>query len=96
MRSDGGELLNRIVEMDAGELEDFIQEECDERGIKFDPDDLDGEDKLQAMYDFIADNLYPDLQGELHSECQLRPGCAMFPETENEEELNEEIEHLLH
>lgn len=89
-------LLDEILEMSLRELQEFVENECQERGIEFDEDILDGSGK-QAYYDFIAANLYTDLefQAVLHSECQVEPGDPMFPHTENKEELEGGFEHQL-
>lgn len=86
--------LDEILEMNEHELFEYIAQESIERGIAFDPDALDGCGK-EALYDFIADNINPEFQAELHSECQLRPGCSMLTNSESEEDLEEELEHRL-
>lgn len=84
--------LDDILEMDEDELLEYIIRESIERGIVFDLDMLDCNGKI-ALYDFIADNLNPEFQAELHSECQLELGCSMFPNAENQDDLDEEMEH---
>lgn len=90
-------LLDEILEKDLGDLMTYVEDKCAELEIEFDPEMLDlfRENPVQAMYDFIADNIHPELQGELHSECQLEPGCSMFPNSKDEEDLAEEMEHNL-
>jgi hypothetical protein len=88
------DLLEEFHYMTYWQLLHYVKEECKERQIEFDVDMLDGRGK-QALYDYIADTLFPDLQGELHSECdQLRPGSTMFPNAETEEDFEEEMQHF--
>ncbi|MDD5396737.1 MAG: hypothetical protein PHW24_01610 [Candidatus Moranbacteria bacterium] len=87
-------LLAEILEMDRNELLAYVEQKSLEEGIEFDPDMLD-DDGIEGLYDFIADNLHPEFQAELHSECQLEPGCGMFPNSENAEDLEEELEHFM-
>jgi hypothetical protein len=87
-----------INEMDDDELEEYVAEQSKEMGIHFDPDELDlGLGRRQALQDFIADNIHTEMEivSALHSECQLTPHCNMFPNAEDEEELEEEMEHEL-
>lgn len=86
-------LLEEIDEMGDDELLAYVEDQSRELEIEFHSDLLNGTGR-QALLDFIADNIHPELQGELHSECQLSPGCSMFPNAETDEELNEELEHL--
>lgn len=89
-------LLEEILDMDEGDLFRYIVEQCEEMGIPFDRNSLNGDEKgRQALLNFIGDNIDTDLVGFLHSECQLEPGCSMFPETETDDELEEELEHYL-
>ena len=84
--------LNDIFRMEDDELLEYVMGECIERGIIFDAEDL-GDSNRRELFDFIADNLNPEWQGELHSECAVYPGCNMFPNVENQAELNEAMEH---
>ncbi len=84
--------LDDILEMSESELFEYIVRKCITRGIDFDPDMMDGSGKI-AMYDFIAENINPEFQAELHSECQMTPGCSMFPNTETEDDLTDEMDH---
>ena len=90
-------LLDEILEMNKTELLAYVKKQSAEMGIDFDPEMLDGDDKKQALYNFIADNIHTgqEFQSVLHSECQLEPGCAMFSGTEDEEDLEEAMEHDL-
>ncbi len=89
------QLLDDILEMDLKELRKYVTEKSEELGIEFDYDMLDGDDRKQALYDFIADNIHTDQEfvSVLHSECQITPGCNMFPNAEDEEDLEELMGH---
>lgn len=84
--------LDDILEMDEEELLEYVIRESMERGIVFDLEMLDGNGKI-ALYDFIADNLNPEFQAELHSGCQIELGSSMFPNAESQDELDEAMEH---
>lgn len=86
-------LLDEILEMKERDLVEFIEKECDEREIEFDRDMLD-DTGIIGLYDFIAENLYPQYQSVLHSECQLELGNSMFPNAETEEELEEAMQRM--
>ena len=86
--------LEEILEMDESELFEYIIRECIAKGVHFDIDMLDGSDR-QSLYDFIADHINTELQAELHSECRLSPGCGMFPNAENQDDIDEALEHEL-
>jgi|GEM_PF-5792140 len=83
--------LEEILEMDKRELIEYITGESINRGMSFDLDMLEDLKKLE-LYDYIADNLEPQWQAELHSECQQTLGHNIFG-AETEEELEEAFEH---
>lgn len=87
-------LLEFILSMDRRELIEYTTAECERMGVPFVLEDLD-DTSIQGLYNFIADYIHIDLQSELHADCRLEVGCPMFPNAETEEDLEEEMEHII-
>lgn len=70
------DLLEEIQGMNLRELIAFTKKESKKQRAEFDIDLLDcyAEDPIQAIYDFIADNLFFDLRPFIHSECENERG----------------------